>query len=117
MESFCTSEIVRSGGCSIIKISPSSGPKYFSFQRREKNITEVHYSSSFRPEFFSGLICQLLKLSIYCDDLHLLKIHYSSSLAKINPVSFGVISDLMRNETKKLRIGKKNSCKTTIGEK
>ena len=84
MESFSTSEIVRSGGCSIIKISPSFGPKYFSFQRREKNITEVHYSSS---------------------------------LAKINPVSFGVISDLMRNETKKLRIGKKISCKTTIGEK
>ena len=84
MESFSTSEIVRSGGCSIIKISPSSGPKYFSFQRREKNITEVHYSSS---------------------------------LAKINHVSFGVISDLMRNETKKLRIGKKNSCKTKIGEK
>ena len=84
MESFSTSEIVRSGGCSIIKISPSSGPKYFSFQRREKNITEVHYSSS---------------------------------LAKINPVSFGVISDLMRNETKILRIGKKNSCKTKIGEK
>ena len=84
MESFCTSEIVRSGGCSIIKISPSSGPKYFSFQRREKNITEVHYSSY---------------------------------LAKINPVSFGVISDRMRNETKKLRIGKKNSGKTKIGEK
>ena len=84
MESFSTSEIVRSGGCSIIKISPSSGPKYFSFQRQEKNITEVHYSSY---------------------------------LAKINPVSFGVISDRMRNETKKLRIGKKNSGKTKIGEK
>ena len=27
----------------------------------------------FRPEFFSGLISQLLKLSIYCDDLHLFK--------------------------------------------
>ena len=67
MESFSTSEIVRSGGCSIIKISPSSGPKYFSFQRREKNITEVHYSSY---------------------------------LAKINPVSFAVISDRMTNETK-----------------
>ena len=29
----------------------------------------------FRPEFFSGLISQLLKLSIYCDDHHLLKIN------------------------------------------
>ena len=27
-------------------------------------------------EFFSGLISQLLKLSIYCDDLHLLKIYF-----------------------------------------
>ena len=81
MESFSTSEIVRSGGCSIIKISPSSGPKYFSFQRREKNITEVHYSSY---------------------------------LAKINHVSFGVISDLMRNETKKLRIGKKIPAKQRL---
>ena len=30
----------------------------------------------FRPEFFSGLISQLLKLSIYCDDLHLLKMYF-----------------------------------------
>ena len=29
-----------------------------------------------RPEFFSGLISQLLKLSIYCDDLHLLKMYF-----------------------------------------
>ena len=34
----------------------------------------------FRPEFFSGLISQLLKLSIYCDDLHLLKKEYTLSL-------------------------------------
>ena len=26
--------------------------------------------------FFSGLISQLLKLSIYCDDLHLLKMYF-----------------------------------------
>ena len=84
MESFSTSEIVRSGGCSIIKISPSSGPKYFSFQRREKNITEVHYSSY---------------------------------LAKINPVSFGVIYDSMTNETKIKNPKKDNSWKTKIGEK
>ena len=67
MESFSTSEIVWKAGCSIIEISPSFGPKYFSFQWREKNITPVHYSSY---------------------------------LAKINRVSFGVISDSVTNETK-----------------
>ena len=85
MESFSTSEIVRSGGCSIIKISPSSGPKYFSFQRREKNIAQFHSSSS--------------------------------SLAKINPVSFAVISDRMTNGTKINNLKKQNSCKIKIGEK
>ena len=45
MESFSTSEIVCKAGCSIIEISPSFGPKYFSFQRREKIITPVHSSS------------------------------------------------------------------------
>ena len=83
MESFSTSEIVWKAGCSIIKISPSFGPEYFSFQRREKNITDV--------------------LS-------------SSYLAKINRVSFDVISDSMTNETKIKNLKKNNSRKTKIGE-
>ena len=83
MESFSTSEIVGKAGCSIIKISPSFGPKYFSFQRREKIITPVHSSSY---------------------------------LAKINRVSFGVISDSMTNETKIKNLKKNNSRKTKIRE-
>ena len=83
-KSFSTSEIVCNAGCCIINISLRFGPKYFSFQRREKNITQFHSSSSF---------------------------------AKINPVSFGVISDRMTNGTKINNLKKQNSCKIKIGEK
>ena len=81
MESFSTSEIVWKAGCSIIEISPSFGPKYFSFQWREKNITPVH-----SPSF----------------------------LAKINRVSFGVISDSMTNETKIKNLKKKIPAKQRL---
>ena len=66
--------LICNAGCFIIQISPGFGPKYFGFQTREKNITEVHYSSY---------------------------------LAKINPVSFAVIYDRMTNETKIKNLKKK----------
>ena len=87
MESFSTSEIVGKAGCSIIKISPSFGPKCFSFQRREV-ITPVHSSS------------------------YLAKINRVS----FGVIYFLVISDSMTNETKIKNLKKNNSRKTKIGE-